>query len=83
MKYHNRLQETGNFPSRAVIKVRRQGVSGQQAVDKVIEYLEKTLTVLEMDAKRYQKERNEEGMHVTELRRQWTENMIIWIETNV
>jgi hypothetical protein len=57
---------------------RREGLNGKQVAKKVLEYLENSLEIIDMDLKRYPEKTKE-----LQTKRAWIEAMIFFINHNV
>lgn len=67
----------------AIAENRRRNLTVQQALDKVLLYLMQAIDVLDIDIKRYKKDKNGDDWQHAVARRQWAESMIFWINHNV
>lgn len=62
---------------------RRKQMSAEQAVKKLIDYMEQQLEVLEVDRARFKKSGDKENLTLTIERAAWVEGMIFFVNQNI
>lgn len=62
---------------------RRKQMSAVQAVDKLLEYMEQQIEVLEVDKKRFKKIGDKENYLLAAERIAWVEGMIFFVNNNI